>query len=67
MSAELGSVPFISAGVANGVFHPLRCVAELTNGNKEISKADTLKHRKKKKKEWFMDLILNQGEGCFDH
>lgn len=64
MSAALGRVPFISAGVVDRVFHPLRCVAEFTLGNKEITKADTLQHGKN---EWFMDLILNQGKGYFDH
>lgn len=38
MSAALGRVPFISAGVVDRVFHPLRCVAEFTLGNKEITK-----------------------------
>ena len=64
MSAGLERVPFISAGVVHRVFHPLRCVAEFTHGNKEITKADTLQHRQN---EWFMDLILNQRKGCFDH
>lgn len=64
MSAGPGRVPFISAGVVHTVFNPLRCVAEFTLENKEIAKADTLQHRKN---EWFVDLILNQGKGHFDH
>lgn len=48
MSAGLGRVPFISAGVVHRVFHPLRCVAEFTHGNKEVAKADTLQHRRKR-------------------
>lgn len=68
MSAQPWRVPFISAGVVHRVFHPLRCVAEFTHGNKEISTAGTLQHKeKKKKKELFMDLILNQRKGHFDH
>lgn len=51
-SAGLGRVPFISAGVMHRVFHPLRCVAELTHGNKEMAKADTLQHRKKMSGSW---------------
>lgn len=47
MSAGLGRFPFISAGVVHRVFHPLRCVAEFTHGNKNVTKADTLQHRKK--------------------
>lgn len=47
MSAGLGRVPFISAGVVHRLFHSLRCVAEFTHGNKELTKADTLQHRKK--------------------
>lgn len=64
MSAGPGRVPFISAGVVHRVFHPLRCVAEFTHGNKEITKADNLQHRKN---EWFMGLVLNQGKDRFDH
>jgi len=64
MSAGPGKVPFISAGVVHRVFRPLRCVAEFTPENKEITKPNTLQHRKN---EWFMDLILNQGMGHFDH
>lgn len=48
MSAGLGRFPFISAGVVHRVFHPLRCVVEFTHGNKDITKADTLQHRKKR-------------------
>lgn len=50
MSAQPWRVPFISAGVVHRVFHPLRCVAEFTHGNKEISTAGTLQHKEKKKK-----------------
>lgn len=48
MSAGLGRVPFISAGVVHRVFYPLRCIAEFTHGNKEVTKADILQHRKKR-------------------
>lgn len=48
MSAGLGRVPFVSAGVVHRLFHPLRCVVEFTRGNKEVTKADTLQHRKKR-------------------
>lgn len=49
MTAGLGRVPFISAAVVHRVFRPLRCIAEFTHGNKEVTKADTLQHRKKKR------------------
>lgn len=61
-----GRVSFISAAVFHRVFHLFRCVAEFTQGNKEISTADTPQYRKKNN-EGLMCLILNQGKGHFDH
>lgn len=48
MKDGLGRVPFISAAFVHRIFHPLRYGADFTHGNKEIAKADTLQHRKKK-------------------